>query len=221
MNIIAHRGYWKTRLEMNTSVAFKRALNNGFGIETDIRDYCGELVIAHDIPTSESQKFDEFLKLYTNIAKKNFSRKLWLAINIKSDGLQDKVKKALLDNKIFNYFVFDMSVPDMLTYAQNDINFFIRHSEFEPIIDGINGCKGVWLDQFKSMWFNQETLKIHCNNYSHVCIVSPELHGRNYAQCWSMLRNFDNKSKGNIGSGLMICTDKPILAKEFFNEKFD
>ena len=36
MNIIAHRGYWKVSSEMNTRVAFERALINGFGIETDI-----------------------------------------------------------------------------------------------------------------------------------------------------------------------------------------
>jgi hypothetical protein len=217
MNIIAHRGYWKTRSEMNTSIAFKRALDNGFGIETDIRDYCGELVIAHDIPISKSQKFDEFLKLYNNIIKKDNLRKPWLAINIKSDGLQGEVKRVLQNNKIFNYFVFDMSVPDMLHYAKNDINFFIRNSEYEPIFGRVDGCKGVWLDQFKSMWFNCETLERHCDNYENICMVSSELHGRDHTKCWRMFRNFDYKGKNDPSRNLMICTDKPMLAKEFFS----
>ena len=212
MNIIAHRGYWKIRSEMNTNIAFERALDNGFGIETDIRDYCGELVISHDIPTSESQKFDDFLKLYNQTIKIDCLKKPWLAINIKSDGLQDKVKKVLHDNKIINYFVFDMSVPDMLNYAHNNINFFIRQSEYEPLVNNINKCNGVWLDQFESTWFDHKILEACCIEYTNVCLVSPELHGRNYPELWDMIKNSAN-------SRLMICTDEPALAKEFFGEE--
>lgn len=221
MNIIAHRGYWNIRSEMNTNIAFKRALDNGLGIETDIRDYCGELVISHDIPTSKSQKFDDFLKLYNDIIKIDCSKKPWLAINIKSDGLQDKVKKVLRDNKIINYFVFDMSVPDMLLYMKNDINFFIRQSEYESFVENLDGYKGVWLDQFKSTWFCSETLRPHVNNNLYICLVSPELHGRPHLQCWDIYRKFDQNILNNIEKKLMICTDKPTLAKDFFNEKYN
>jgi glycerophosphoryl diester phosphodiesterase len=50
MKIIAHRGMWFNKHEQNTLVAFERALENGFGIETDFRDFNGSLVISHDLP---------------------------------------------------------------------------------------------------------------------------------------------------------------------------
>ena len=49
MKIIAHRGYWLEQSEKNTLVAFERAIKCGYGFETDYRDYCGKIVIAHDV----------------------------------------------------------------------------------------------------------------------------------------------------------------------------
>lgn len=60
MEIISHRGYWKCKNEKNTKIAFNRSFNMGYGIETDIRDFRGELVISHDIATSESLQLNDF-----------------------------------------------------------------------------------------------------------------------------------------------------------------
>lgn len=49
MIVLSHRGYWKNSLEKNKFVAFERSFSMGFGTETDIRDFNGELVISHDI----------------------------------------------------------------------------------------------------------------------------------------------------------------------------
>ena len=49
MIILSHRGYWKDVNEKNQQVSFERSFSLGFGTETDIRDYKGELVISHDI----------------------------------------------------------------------------------------------------------------------------------------------------------------------------
>jgi glycerophosphoryl diester phosphodiesterase len=49
--ILAHRGYWLEPGEKNSLSAFRRAFEGGFGIETDIRDLDGELVVSHDPPT--------------------------------------------------------------------------------------------------------------------------------------------------------------------------
>ena len=43
--------------------AFERAINFGFGIETDIRDFDGNLVIAHDLPNKNSIKFSKLLHI--------------------------------------------------------------------------------------------------------------------------------------------------------------
>jgi nucleoside-diphosphate-sugar epimerase len=49
MNIISHRGFWLKDEEKNTIQAFERSFEFGFGTETDIRDYKGELVISYDM----------------------------------------------------------------------------------------------------------------------------------------------------------------------------
>ena len=123
MEIISHRGFWKKSSEKNTMRAFERSFKNGFGVETDIRDYRGDLVISHDIPIGSSILFSHFLDLYSSM-----KRNLPLAINIKSDGLQAKILDYLYSNKITNYFLFDMSIPDHYIYIKNELITFTRHS---------------------------------------------------------------------------------------------
>lgn len=43
MKIIAHRGYWIDSSEKNSSNALRKALEQGYGFESDLRDYCGDL----------------------------------------------------------------------------------------------------------------------------------------------------------------------------------
>ncbi len=66
IEIISHRGFWKKSNEENSLKAFEESLSNGFGIETDIRDHDGNLVISHDIPMQQNDhiSFDNFLELY-------------------------------------------------------------------------------------------------------------------------------------------------------------
>lgn len=101
MEIISHRGYWKTPDEKNKTVAFKRSFSLGFGTETDIRDFDGELVISHDIANQECISFDDFLNIYKMETGNN---RCTLALNIKADGLQYKAKEILDKYKVDNYF---------------------------------------------------------------------------------------------------------------------
>ena len=91
MIILSHRGYWKTAEEKNTLKAFERSFSMGFGTETDIRDYECELVISHDIADEKSIKLEDFFRIYDD-----FNKSLPLALNIKADGLQLKLKSLLV-----------------------------------------------------------------------------------------------------------------------------
>src|SRR5476649_623527 len=123
MYILSHRGYWINATEKNQLAAFERACKLGFGTETDIRDYNGEIFISHDFPDKASISLDDFLSIY-----KKYNSTSPLALNIKSDGLQVKLNELLVENNIANYFVFDMSVPDTIGYINTGINFFSRQS---------------------------------------------------------------------------------------------
>ena len=206
--IIAHRGYWLDDKEKNTKIAFERSFSLGFGTETDIRDFNGDLVISHDFPTKDSITVDMFFQIFNS-----FDKTLPLALNIKSDGLQALLLKLLKKYNIENYYVFDMSVPDALGYLNKGINIYTRESEYEKTPSFYSKAKGVWLDEFLNNWITKEKIQNHIDNNKSICIVSPELHKRDYTNEWKKYRDYfdvTNNLKVNI------CTDKPVEAKSFF-----
>ena len=206
MIIISHRGFWIEKSEQNTIESFKRALDRNFGIETDLRDFNGKIVISHDIPNSNSLELDDLFNLYIK-----YRNPAPLALNIKSDGLFSLLFEKLSYYNIINYFVFDMSVPDMLHYKKLALNFYTRMSEIEikPVL--YNDAKGIWLDEFYNNWINKELLNELMYDNKNVCIVSPELHKRTYHLEWNLYKQCENKK-------IMICTDFPELADIFFNQ---
>jgi hypothetical protein len=210
MIIISHRGYWKSQEEKNNQISFDRSFKLGYGTETDIRDYKGELVISHDIPDENSLKIDDFFKIYNTYS----NSKLTLALNIKSDGLQVKLKEKLIEYDIENYFVFDMSIPDTLGYLRNNVKAFTRQSEYEPIPSLLDECEGIWLDSFESIWYKDQILLNHTEKGKFIAIVSPELHKRNHFELWQYLKNNKYHDLDNI----ILCTDIPEDATEFFKE---
>jgi len=210
MIILAHRGYWKNKSEQNTVTAFKRSFSHGFGVETDVRDYKGDLVVSHDIADSSSISLDKFFLTYNK-----YGANLPLALNIKSDGLQVKLKNLIEKYSIKNYFVFDMSIPDTLTYLDFGMNTLIRRSEYEHELEILGNIHGIWLDQFQANWYDRNLIENIIKKWKLVCIVSPDLHGRDNKTCWSLLAN----SSASSASKMMICTDHPLQAEEYFNEK--
>ena len=212
---LAHRGFWHEKAEKNSRVAFERAFLAGYGVETDLRDYQGTVVISHDPPGIDSEPemtFEEFLALYRKTDATGT-----LALNIKADGLSAEVLRLLERFDLAEYFVFDMSIPDMLSYLKLGMHCFSRHSEFEsPIIFekqnfGVE-TKGIWLDSFSQTWYSTELIQNHLESGLDVCLVSPELHGRDPDSWWRQLRAFIKtaqlETKRATGK-LSICTDSP------------
>ncbi len=211
MRIISHRGLWNNYNEKNTLHAFKQSFKNGFGVETDLRDMLEQIVISHNMANKDCVALDIFFALY-----KRFSGDYPLALNIKADGLQSVLKKNLENYDINNYFVFDMSIPDALLYLRAGFNVFTRQSEYEKQPSFYNEACGVWMDEFYEHWIDERIIQEHLENNKKVCIVSPELHKRDFKKEWQEYKEMSKKLKG--GDNLMICTDYPLQAKEFFNE---
>ncbi|MCX2718539.1 hypothetical protein [Lentiprolixibacter aurantiacus] len=210
--IISHRGYWKINSEKNTVKAFERSFSLGFGTETDIRDYKGELVISHDMPNPNTNHLSvkDFFSIYNS-----YNKTLLLALNIKADGLQEPLNDIIKEYDIRNYFVFDMSVPDAIGYHKYNINTFTRESEYENPPSFYEQAKGVWMDEFQDSWIETSLIQRHVDSNKQVCIVSPELHGRTYEDKWEKYRGRVNF---NSNKHIHLCTDVPELAKEYFNE---
>lgn len=209
MQIIAHRGYWRERAEMNRPAAFRRAFEGGFGVETDIRDCCGSLVISHDPASSGAMLLADFLELYCSRGPA-----LLLALNVKADGLQEPLKEMLEGNGVDHYFVFDMSLPDMLGYRDKGMRYYTRQSEYEtaPLLYG--EAAGVWVDCFERDWVTEEIIQGHLEGQKRLCFVSPELHRRDHLPLWERLREAE-KAAGD--DRFMLCTDYPEKARLFFH----
>lgn len=207
MKIISHRGYWKTAEEKNKKAAFYRAFSSGFGVETDLRDFGEKIVISHDSPSPFSWTFEEFLEFY-----QCFSCNSTLALNIKADGLQERVRTALTERAVTNYFIFDMSVPDALEYKNKSLKYFTRQSELEPQPALYDSATGVWMDSFYEDWINEDDILFHMNAGKEICVCSPELHHRDPANFWARLLRMESI----FDSRIMLCTDEPQKARDYF-----
>jgi hypothetical protein len=193
--------------EKNSENSFINSFKLMYGTETDVRDFNGGLVISHDIANESCMEINSFFDLYNKHTGKV------LALNIKSDGLASLLSKTLNKHEIENYFVFDMSIPDTIGYLKLGMKVFIRQSEYERELPFYEECTGVWLDSFLSVWYDLQVIDHHLKNGKKVCIVSPELHNRDYINLWEILKTSGLQKV----DGLILCTDKPVEATNFFN----
>jgi hypothetical protein len=205
MMTISHRGYWKHSAEKNSVAAFTRSFELGMGTETDIRDHCAELVIAHDMPVGNEITLTQFLALLREQC-------LPLALNIKADGLATKIKSVMLNYCRDNWFVFDMSVPEMRAHLACGNPVYARVSEVEPEPVYYDEISGIWLDAFNSDGWQLERISSWLEHDKRVCLVSPELHGRDHQALWHYLR----EAPFIADSRFMLCTDYPEEATNFF-----
>lgn len=207
MKILAHRGYWKHINEKNSLRAIERAFGNGWGIETDVRDYHGKLVISHDIASEACPPFESAMELYASMGSNAF-----LAINIKADGIQGLFLAVINKYHISNYAVFDMSVPEQVIYRREGISYFARQSEIEKVPILYDDAAGVWMDEWERDWISEGVIKAHLGEKKKVGIISPEIHGRDYSGLWSKLKKINSDK-------IYLCTDIPMEAEQYFNEK--
>lgn len=188
--------------------AFDRSFVSGFGTETDIRDLDGTLVISHDPPRRGAMTVEDFLSHHAAA-----DAALPLALNVKADGLQPAVSELLQRFELPDAFVFDMAIPDMLGWLKAGVPVFTRMSDIEPEPILAGRCAGIWLDAFHSDWWDAATVEKQISAGRRVCIVSPELHRRDHLGVWERLAA---ASELTANDGVMLCTDFPEAAREFF-----
>ena len=205
MKILSHRGHWREPGEKNSLFAFARSLELGFGLETDVRDCAGRIVISHDMPKGSELCFDHLISLF-------HGKDLALAINVKSDGLATRLKSALASHNIKRWFAFDMSIPDMRTYLDERLPVFARVSEVERQPAWIDEVAGIWFDSFRVDHYNVSRINEFLIVGKQVCVVSPELHGWSREPLWTAIKSLSDQT------GLMLCTDFPEEARLFFKQ---
>ncbi len=211
IHILAHRGQWEVAEERNSRQAFHRAFANGFGIETDIRDCGGELVVSHDKPSGNEMSLADLLAM---IPREIPAEALPLAINIKADGLSSDIAAAMRDRSANSWFAFDMSVPDLLAYAKAGLPVFTRISDYEPEPTALAGAVGLWVDGFDRDWEDVARLHAFLDANKRVALVSPELHRRPHQDFWTRIHTDGIWRR----PGVLLCTDFPSQAATFFRD---
>ena len=207
MEILCHRGLWVKTKKQNTLNAFKMALEAGFGVELDVRDLKSKIIISHDPSLSTHPiLLSDFFDLFKTYKQKN----KMVAINIKTDGIAEEISRLVNQYNVSNYFTFDMSIPEMLRYKNIGLKYFARLSEYEKDPIMIENATGIWLDAFETEWYDEDYLNDLLQNRKDICIVSAELHGRDYTNQWALIKGLNDQNN------LMLCTDKPNEAREYF-----
>lgn len=213
IDILAHRGFWLTKADQNSSEAIERAFEHGFGLETDVRDCDGELLISHDMPRKgQAISLGDLVALWCR-----YDCKPLIALNIKADGLASAIGSHFAGLPSVNWFAFDMSVPDSLAYARHGLPFLCRRSEYEGACSLEEQAAGLWMDCFQSPCVSAKSLA-SVPNAARLCIVSPELHGRPHETGWDELASFLKACPERALDSIALCTDHPQEASAFFNK---
>jgi hypothetical protein len=163
MKFIAHR--------INTVEELKK-IPKEYGLEIDLRDFGNEIVLQHD-PFKGGDRLEDYLEHYQHST---------LILNIKSERIELKVLELLEKYQVKDYFFLDSSFPMIyLLSSRNEKKIALRFSELEGL-DTIKEMQGkvdwVWVDCFTRLPITQQNYKQLKEWGYKLCLVSPELQGR-------------------------------------------
>ncbi|MEM4137228.1 MAG: hypothetical protein QXV64_01490 [Candidatus Anstonellaceae archaeon] len=213
MNIIAHRGYWKKNKEQNKKESIFRAIENGWGVETDIREYRGDIVISHD--PIKKEKIVKLKEILIELEQVGLLKRSLFAFNVKCDGLEPFLLKLMKEYPFpKKFFFFDMSIPSLVNYIKifEKNNLATRMSDIEKTAILLNKCSWLWIDSIYKNFSEFSNIE-HRKN---ICFVSPELHHRKPKQFWIRIKKYVKKIKNQ--ERVYICTDYPNQAEEYFKK---
>ncbi|MBR0749949.1 hypothetical protein JQ582_39170 [Bradyrhizobium japonicum] len=163
MEIIAHRRNLSSELA---------ATPKKYGVEVDIRSFGPDLVIHHD-PYVKGTLFEEWIDLY---------RHGTLILNVKEEGLEERLLKLMQQRGINRFFFLDQSFPFLIRTARiGERRCAVRVSEFESVETAIAVAPmidWVWVDCFTKFPLSLADTRRLKERGLKLCLVSPELQGR-------------------------------------------
>jgi len=140
------------------------------GIEFDIRDSAGEIIVTHD-PFSSGQLFNDFLSFCV-------PNKFYI-VNVKSEGIEPVAISMLEAAGIRQFFLLDCSIPAMVRLGKaGETRMAVRFSEYESletVLSMAHFVQWVWVDVFTRLPLNATSAAAIRNAGLKICLVSPEL----------------------------------------------
>jgi hypothetical protein len=168
------------------NIELLRATPREFGLEVDLRS-SGNRIICHHDPFIEGIDFLEWLTAFEHST---------LILNVKEDGLEQKIEELLKSRGIENYLFLDQAFPTLSKRLLNrKVKSLIRVSEFESTSAALNlGADWVWLDSHTGDWsYLVEGIPMLKEKNIKVCLASPSLHGRKSDQEMEQIKEISKK----------------------------
>jgi len=194
MHKILHRVNTKQDL-INTPVKF--------GVEIDIRSNGKHMYLCHD-PFLHGDCLEEWLELYKHGT---------LILNVKEEGLENRLTKLMHKFNIDDYFFLDQSFPFLIkSTLKNESRCAVRVSEFESIETAMKlsgKIDWVWVDCFTHLPLTaKDAQRLQIDGGFKLCFVSPELQGRTDK---SQIKDYCDSIKALGIKGDAVCTKHPDL----------
>lgn len=149
-----------------------RAAPREFGVEVDIRSYGDRLVIHHD-PYVDGENFEDWIAEYAHGT---------LILNVKEEGLEDRLLALMAKHGIERFFFLDQSFPFLMrTARRGERRCAVRVSEFEAVETALAVASlidWVWVDCFTRFPLDARQALAIREAGLKTCLVSPELQGR-------------------------------------------
>jgi hypothetical protein len=163
VEIVAHR---RNRLEE------LRGTPPSLGVEVDIRSQGDELVIHHD-PFQPGEPFDAWIAEY---------RHGLLILNVKEEGLEERLLALMARRGIERFFFLDQSFPFLVrTARRGERRCAVRVSEYEAVETALAVAPLIdwaWIDCFTRFPLTGDKAAAMKAAGLRLCLVSPELQGR-------------------------------------------
>ena len=182
------------------------ATDKKFGVELDIRSDGDELIIHHD-PLCSGLLWTDWLEFYGHGT---------LILNVKEEGLEKHLIEIMRARNINDFFFLDQSFPFLVKWAKlGERRCAVRVSEYESVetalrLSGL--IKWVWLDCFTKFPIEVDEYKALKEAGFKICLVSPELQGRDPQVEIKQIASFMRKLAMEMDA---VCTKRPDLWEKF------
>jgi hypothetical protein len=173
------------------------------GVELDLRSRNDRLILEHD-PFKLGEDFEGWLSAWTGQL---------LVLNIKEEGLEEKILELLITFRIDNYFFLDQSFPFMQKLIRKgNTRVAARCSDIESIETVLkSGAQWCWLDSFTGDWrYLIDAVPQLIAARIKTCLVSPELQRPESTDELPTLKKLILKKSLEIDA---VCTKYPELWK--------
>lgn len=162
MKLISHR---------RNTLSELLATDSKYGIEVDIRSEADRLIIHHD-PYVTGESFNNWIDAYQHGT---------LILNVKEEGLEERLIDLMQTKGITDYFFLDQSFPSLLKWSMaGEHRCAVRISEYESIDTALclaGKVDWVWVDCFTHFFLSEKDARRIRDAGFNVCVVSPELQG--------------------------------------------